>query len=132
MPQDGNPLHNQPIFNGGAPMKPCGPMKCTWSCIRRHSLRKCHLKQWVWIIVATGVLMVGRVAVGNEPNDEAELRILVEQMQAYGEPTGDPQHPTPRERSLEADLAVMHDRAVTAEAALATCQAEVTTLKEAP
>ncbi len=92
--------------------------------------KHCHWKQWMWITFATIALMVGRIAVGGEPSDEEDLRALVEQMQAYGtESTDQPQHPTPRERSLEADLAVMHDRAVTAEAALATCQAEVATLK---
>jgi|TARA_R110000824_G_scaffold63518_11_gene166981 hypothetical protein len=95
-------------------------------------IKRCRW-QWFAIVCTTLALMIGRLAAG-EPGDEsnAELQAFKEQMQAYGEPAGDPQHPTPRERSLEADLAVMHDRAVTAEAALATCQAEVTTLKEAP
>lgn len=92
----------------------------------------CHWKQWALIAFATTCLMVGRVAAGDDPvQDEAELRALMQQMEAYQ--TGEepaPRHPSPRERSLEADLAVMHDRAITAESALTECQTEVASLKE--
>jgi hypothetical protein len=92
----------------------------------------CHWKQWALIAFATTCLMVGRVAAGDDPaQSEDELRALMQQMEAYQMNTdAGPQHPSPRERSLEADLAVMHDRAVTAEAALEECQAEVATLKK--
>jgi hypothetical protein len=94
-------------------------------------MKRCY-KHWIAIVCTTLALMGGRLAAGEPSESDADLQAFKEQMQAYGEPTGEPQHPTSRERSLEADLAVMHDRAVTAEAALATCQAEVATLKEAP
>lgn len=92
----------------------------------------CHRKQWLWITVATLLMMGGRLAVGGEPepkNQSAqELREFKQQLEGY---ESGPQHPTPRERSLEAELAVMHNRAIEAEAALAECQSEVTTLKAA-
>tara|TARA_B100001939_G_scaffold200734_1_gene172551 strand:+ start:490 stop:810 length:321 start_codon:yes stop_codon:yes gene_type:complete len=99
----------------------------------------CCWKQWATIAFATLILMIGRVAIGDTPpkDDEADLRQLMEQMEAYQNeapvivpaPDAGPQHPTPRERSLEADLAEMQHRAVMAEEALATCQSEVASLR---
>ena len=111
----------------------------------------CHWKQWALIALTTSILMVGRLAAGEDtgPSEasEEELRVLMQQMEAYQvqnapvtvpyavdavpyavEDAG-PQHPTPKERSLEADLAAMQHRAVVAEEALATCRSEVATLR---
>lgn len=84
-----------------------------------------------------GVVMLGAcaitVAAAGDPDDAylTELEALQQQIQAAQEGS-QPQHPTSKERALEAQLAVMQDRAVKAEDALATCQAEVTALKAAP
>lgn len=83
------------------------------------------------------LLMAGPMAVGQEPNEEEEdLRVLMQQMEAYqtqvstaGLSDGGPQHPTPKERALEAALAEMQHRAVVAEEALASCRSEAASLK---
>lgn len=98
----------------------------------------CCWKQWAAIAFTTLILMFARIAIGETPkgnDDEAELRELMQQMEAYQNVAVEsadagPRHPTPRERSLEAELAVMHDRAVAAEGALKTCKTELESLKE--
>ena len=41
---------------------------------------RCCWKQWGVILFVTALLMGGKLAVGQEPNEEAELRALMEQM----------------------------------------------------
>jgi hypothetical protein len=92
-------------------------------------LKRCCWKQWLLILGATGTLMAGRIAVGQpNPADEGELQQLLEQMESYGTDEG-PRPSTSRERILEAQLASATERAVIAEAALATCQAEASALR---
>ena len=88
-------------------------------------------------LIYIAAVMIGTcaitVAVADDPDDAylTELEVLQQQLEAVQEGS-QPQHPTSKERALEAALAEMQDRAVRAEEALATCQAEVATLKAAP
>jgi hypothetical protein len=73
------------------------------------------------------------LAFAGDPEDdgayETELDVLQQRIDAAQEDE-QPRHPTSRERGLEAALAEMQDRAVRAEASLATCQTELAEAKK--
>jgi hypothetical protein len=93
------------------------------------------MRRFIYIAAVLFTATAVSVATADDPDQDGayldDLEALQRQIEVAQEGS-QPRHPSSKERALEGQLAEMQDRAVRAEAALETCQAEVTALKAAP
>lgn len=94
------------------------------------------MRRFIYVAAVLFTATAVSVATADDPDQDDgayldDLEALQRQIEVAQEGS-QPRHPTSKERALEGQLAEMQDRAVRAEHALETCQAEVAALKAAP